>query len=130
MIATHTGICDRREEAEALPGKASSDLARHGEDTPDLNSESGRKERGMDGWARLCGGMCILGRPGEQARRTSARRWPGGMPDWVGSQVLSGSRRPGRRKPGTKERGLNGQRKEEVCGRGSVQAQVGLVSGA
>lgn len=74
--------------------------------------------------------MCILGGPGEQAGRTSARRWPGGMPGWVGSQVLSGSRQPGRSQPGTKGRGVNGQRKEEVCGRGSVQAQVGLVSGA
>lgn len=36
-------ICDCREEAEALPGKPSSDLARHGRHTrPEL---SGRKER-------------------------------------------------------------------------------------
>lgn len=82
---SHTGICDCREEAEALPGKPSSDLARHGRrhTRPELRKWKKRKVDGWMGEALWSG--CILGGPGGAGWGELRRRWPGGMPGWVGS---------------------------------------------
>ena len=79
----------------------------------------------MGGRARLWGGVhCGEARCAgwENPCREVAR----GTPGWAGSQVPSGSSSRSGTQPRTKTSGVNGQGKEKVSGRGSVQGTGGV----